>query len=188
VNRTRPTLDRVYQGASRGSQLRLSRDRLVPEHACQETGKADWNEDDRHSLPGALPKRSSRCRGTQSPLNWAASLGHAALQQQAGQGYRDHRGRAAEICPGDPDAERERRPAGDICLAGRIRALGHSAIHRRSAQRQSGGDRDSPEYRSLVEQLGSVAISSTPQEFQKVINETVEKVAPIVQEFSLQLD
>jgi hypothetical protein len=39
-----------------------------------------------------------------------------------------------------------------------------------------------------VEQLGSVAISSTPQEFQKVINETVEKVAPIVQEFSLQLD
>jgi hypothetical protein len=137
---------------------------------------------------GALPKRSSRCRGTQSPLNWAATLGHAALQQQAGQGYRDHRGRAAEICPGDPDAERERRPAGDICLAGRIRALGHSAIHRRSAQRQSGGDRDSPEYRSLVEQLGSVAISSTPQEFQKVINETVEKVAPIVQEFSLQLD
>jgi putative ABC transport system substrate-binding protein len=47
---------------------------------------------------------------------------------------------------------------------------------------------NSPEYRSLVEQSGSVAISSTPQEFQKVINETVEKVAPIVQEFSLQLD
>jgi tripartite-type tricarboxylate transporter receptor subunit TctC len=47
---------------------------------------------------------------------------------------------------------------------------------------------NSPEYRSLVEQSGSVAISSTPQEFQKVINETVEQVAPIVQEFSLQLD
>jgi tripartite-type tricarboxylate transporter receptor subunit TctC len=47
---------------------------------------------------------------------------------------------------------------------------------------------NSPEYRSLVEQSGSVAISSTPQEFQKVINETVEEVAPIVQEFSLQLD
>jgi tripartite-type tricarboxylate transporter receptor subunit TctC len=47
---------------------------------------------------------------------------------------------------------------------------------------------NSPEYRSLVEQSGSVAISSTPQEFQKAINETVEEVAPIVQEFNLQLD
>ena len=47
---------------------------------------------------------------------------------------------------------------------------------------------NSPEYRSLVEQSRSVAISSTPQEFQKAINETVEEVAPIVQEFNLQLD
>ena len=47
---------------------------------------------------------------------------------------------------------------------------------------------NSAEYRSLVEKSGSIALSSTPREFQKVIQQTVDDAAPIVQEFNLQLD
>jgi tripartite-type tricarboxylate transporter receptor subunit TctC len=47
---------------------------------------------------------------------------------------------------------------------------------------------NSSEYRALVEKSGSVAIASTPQELQAIINETVKDAAPTIQEFQLQLD
>jgi tripartite-type tricarboxylate transporter receptor subunit TctC len=46
----------------------------------------------------------------------------------------------------------------------------------------------SPEYRALVEKSGSVAVSSTPQEFKAEIDKTVSDAAPIIQEFGLQTD
>jgi tripartite-type tricarboxylate transporter receptor subunit TctC len=45
-----------------------------------------------------------------------------------------------------------------------------------------------PEYHALLEKSGSVAVSSTPEEFHKVIEETVDDAAPIIRELGVQLD
>ena len=45
-----------------------------------------------------------------------------------------------------------------------------------------------PDYRALIENAGSIAISSTPQEFGTVIRKTLDDTAPAVQEFGLQQD
>ncbi len=47
---------------------------------------------------------------------------------------------------------------------------------------------NSPEYRTLVERSGSVAVSSTPAEFRKIIDETAADAAPIIRELGVQLD
>jgi tripartite-type tricarboxylate transporter receptor subunit TctC len=44
------------------------------------------------------------------------------------------------------------------------------------------------DYRSLVEKSGSVAVSSTPQAFQALIEQTASDAAPIIREFGLQVD
>ena len=46
----------------------------------------------------------------------------------------------------------------------------------------------SEEYRSLMSKSGSVPTSSTPQDMQVVINETVKDAAPLIEEFDLYLD
>ena len=46
---------------------------------------------------------------------------------------------------------------------------------------------ESPEYHKLVESSGSVAVSSTPQELQKVIEETAADAAPTVRELGIEL-
>ena len=45
-----------------------------------------------------------------------------------------------------------------------------------------------PDYRALIENAGSIAISTTPQDFAAVIQKTLDDVAPAVQEFGLQQD
>ena len=45
-----------------------------------------------------------------------------------------------------------------------------------------------PEYRALIENAGSIAISTTPEEFGAVMHRTLDDVAPAVQEFGLQQD
>jgi tripartite-type tricarboxylate transporter receptor subunit TctC len=45
----------------------------------------------------------------------------------------------------------------------------------------------SPEYRTLVENSGSIAVSSTPQEFRRVIEETVADAAPTVRELGIEM-
>jgi tripartite-type tricarboxylate transporter receptor subunit TctC len=47
---------------------------------------------------------------------------------------------------------------------------------------------NSAEYRSLIEKSGSIAVSSTPQEFHELIEETANDAAPIIREFGVQLD
>ncbi len=47
---------------------------------------------------------------------------------------------------------------------------------------------DTPDYRTLIEKSGSVAVSSTPQEFHELIEETANDAAPIIREFGVQLD
>jgi tripartite-type tricarboxylate transporter receptor subunit TctC len=47
---------------------------------------------------------------------------------------------------------------------------------------------NSSEYREMIEKSGSTPISSTPQEMQMVINDTVKDAAPVIQEFNLQMD
>jgi tripartite-type tricarboxylate transporter receptor subunit TctC len=47
---------------------------------------------------------------------------------------------------------------------------------------------NSAEYRALLDNSGSVAVSSTPQEFQELIAQTASDAAPIIQEFGLQVD
>jgi tripartite-type tricarboxylate transporter receptor subunit TctC len=47
---------------------------------------------------------------------------------------------------------------------------------------------DTPDYRALIEKSGSVAVSSTPQEFHALIEETAGDAAPIIREFGVQLD
>ena len=46
----------------------------------------------------------------------------------------------------------------------------------------------SPGYRALIENGGSIAVSTTPEEFGAVIQKTLDDVAPAVQEFGLQQD
>jgi tripartite-type tricarboxylate transporter receptor subunit TctC len=45
-----------------------------------------------------------------------------------------------------------------------------------------------PDYRTLIENAGSIAVSSTPQEFAEIIQKTLADVAPAVKEFGLQQD
>lgn len=45
-----------------------------------------------------------------------------------------------------------------------------------------------PDYRALIENAGSLAISATPQEFGGIIAKTLADTAPAVQEFGLQQD
>jgi tripartite-type tricarboxylate transporter receptor subunit TctC len=45
-----------------------------------------------------------------------------------------------------------------------------------------------PDYRALIENAGSIATSSTPQELGAIINKTLDEVAPTIQEFGLQQD
>jgi tripartite-type tricarboxylate transporter receptor subunit TctC len=46
----------------------------------------------------------------------------------------------------------------------------------------------SPDYRTLIEGAGSIAISTTPQEFGAIIAKTLNDVTPAVAEFGLQQD
>jgi tripartite-type tricarboxylate transporter receptor subunit TctC len=45
-----------------------------------------------------------------------------------------------------------------------------------------------PDYRALIENAGSIALSTTPQDFGAIIQKTLDDVAPAVQEFGLQQD
>jgi tripartite-type tricarboxylate transporter receptor subunit TctC len=45
-----------------------------------------------------------------------------------------------------------------------------------------------PDYRALIENAGSIAMSSTPQELGDIMNRTRDEVAPTIQEFGLQQD
>jgi tripartite-type tricarboxylate transporter receptor subunit TctC len=45
-----------------------------------------------------------------------------------------------------------------------------------------------PDYRALIENAGSIADSSTPQELGTIMNKTRDDVAPTIQEFGLQQD
>ena len=47
---------------------------------------------------------------------------------------------------------------------------------------------NSKDYRALIEKSGSIPVSSTPQEMQAVINDTVKDAAPIIDEFHLRVD
>jgi tripartite-type tricarboxylate transporter receptor subunit TctC len=46
---------------------------------------------------------------------------------------------------------------------------------------------NSPEYRALVEKSGSVAVSSTPQEFHQLIAATANDAAPIIRELGIEM-
>ena len=46
---------------------------------------------------------------------------------------------------------------------------------------------ESPEYRTLVENSGSVAVSSTPEELHRVIEETAAEAAPTVRELNIEM-
>ncbi len=46
---------------------------------------------------------------------------------------------------------------------------------------------NSPDYRALVEKSGSVAMSSTPQDFRKVIEDTANDAAPIIRELGIEM-
>jgi len=46
---------------------------------------------------------------------------------------------------------------------------------------------DSPEYHALVEKSGSIAVSSTPEELQRVIEETAADAAPIIHELGIEM-
>jgi tripartite-type tricarboxylate transporter receptor subunit TctC len=46
---------------------------------------------------------------------------------------------------------------------------------------------ESPEYRALVEKSGSVAVSSTPEEFRRVIEDTAAEAAPTARELNIEL-
>jgi tripartite-type tricarboxylate transporter receptor subunit TctC len=47
---------------------------------------------------------------------------------------------------------------------------------------------NSSEYQSFVRKSGSIPVSSTPSEFQEVIQESVNQAAPIIEEFGLKVD
>ena len=44
----------------------------------------------------------------------------------------------------------------------------------------------SPDYREMIEKAGSIAVSSTADEFQQVIAQTLDDLASSVREFGLQ--
>ncbi len=43
-----------------------------------------------------------------------------------------------------------------------------------------------PEYRSLIEKAGSIAVSSTPAQLQQVITQTLDDVASSIRELGMQ--
>jgi tripartite-type tricarboxylate transporter receptor subunit TctC len=43
-----------------------------------------------------------------------------------------------------------------------------------------------PEYRAMIEKAGSIAVSSTPQELQQIITQTLDDVASSIREFGMQ--
>jgi len=45
-----------------------------------------------------------------------------------------------------------------------------------------------PEYRTMIENSGEIAISSTPHELAQVIKQTLDDVVATIQEFGLQLE
>ncbi len=47
---------------------------------------------------------------------------------------------------------------------------------------------DTPEYRTLIENGGSIPLSSTPAELRQVITQTLDDVAASIREFGMQLD
>jgi len=47
---------------------------------------------------------------------------------------------------------------------------------------------NSPAFRTLIENAGSIAESSTPQEFGAIINKTLDDAMPTIKEFGLQQD
>jgi tripartite-type tricarboxylate transporter receptor subunit TctC len=47
---------------------------------------------------------------------------------------------------------------------------------------------NSPAFRTLIENAGSIAESSTPQEFGAIINKTLDDATPTIKEFGLQQD
>jgi tripartite-type tricarboxylate transporter receptor subunit TctC len=47
---------------------------------------------------------------------------------------------------------------------------------------------DSREYQQLVRKTGSTPVSSTPQEFQEIIQKSADDVAPIIKEFNIRID
>src|SRR5262249_18513629 len=55
-------------------------------------------------------------------------------------------------------------------------------------QRQIATIVGSPDYRSMIEKAGSIAVSSTPDELQQVIAQTLDDVAASIREFGLQQD
>ncbi len=46
---------------------------------------------------------------------------------------------------------------------------------------------DSPDYHALVEKSGSIAVSSTPQELHRVIEDTANDAAPIIRELGIEM-
>jgi tripartite-type tricarboxylate transporter receptor subunit TctC len=47
---------------------------------------------------------------------------------------------------------------------------------------------NSPDFHSLIENAGSVAESSTPQELAAIMRKTLDDTVPTIQEFGLQQD
>jgi tripartite-type tricarboxylate transporter receptor subunit TctC len=47
---------------------------------------------------------------------------------------------------------------------------------------------NSAEFRALMATSGSVAVSSTPQEFHRVIEDTAAAAAPIISELGIRMD
>src|SRR5499426_3230153 len=45
---------------------------------------------------------------------------------------------------------------------------------------------DTPEYRAMIEKAGSIPVSSTPEELQQIITQTLDDVAASIREFGLQ--
>ena len=45
---------------------------------------------------------------------------------------------------------------------------------------------ETPEYRTLIENGGSIPVSSTPQEVRAIMNQTVDDVAASIREFGMQ--
>jgi tripartite-type tricarboxylate transporter receptor subunit TctC len=47
---------------------------------------------------------------------------------------------------------------------------------------------DTPDYRSLIENVGGIAIASTPSELNRVMIQTHDEVAATIREFGLQVE
>ena len=47
---------------------------------------------------------------------------------------------------------------------------------------------ESPEYRTFMEKAGNIPVSSTPEEFGRVLVDTVNDAAPLIREFHMQIE